>query len=177
MCGRSGGSRSLLSFLGFILLNPLTYVVALTLVHETSPCGHLSYVGIGLPSQSPSVPLAPLCTLPSVPSIHLRLQCGHRCFVPNAFFMDEELAIRVSGKHGKRREENLSLYLQETQRSFTPRGDLLLDAISHMVSSAETACSSLNLGCTLLPMYQASMGRWGALEFGESKRPPTTLST
>lgn len=174
MGGRSGGSSCLLSFLGFILLNSLTYVVALTLVHETSPCGHLSYIGIGLPSQSPSVPLAPLCTLP-VPSIHLRLQCGHRCFVPNAFFMkSKQSGCQESMGKGEKR---ICLCISKRPRPFTPRGDLLLDAISHMVSSAETACTSLNLGCTLLPMYQASMGRWGALEFRESKRPPTTLST
>lgn len=101
------GSGYLRSFLGFILLNSQTYMVALTLAHETSPCCHLSYIGIDLPFQSPSVPLAPLCTLPSI----LNSGCNVVLVV-----LSHTLPLQMkskqsglSGKQGQGREENLSV--------------------------------------------------------------------
>ena len=122
------GLRRLLSFLGFILQNSLTYIVSLTLALEMSPCGHLSYVRRVLLSQSPSVPLAPLCTLPSViPSIHLSLQHGHQLFCSICFpygWRVNTQGIRKAWE--KERWEPLSLYLWDPGFSclddYLPRG-------------------------------------------------------
>lgn len=97
------GEGYLHSFLGFILLNSLTYMVALTLAHETSPCGHLSSIGIDLPFQSPSAP--------SPVSFIFNSGCNV-VFVVLSHTLPLQMKSKpsgLSGKHGKGREENLSV--------------------------------------------------------------------
>lgn len=159
----SGGSGWLLSFLGFILWNSLTYMVFLTLALEMSSCGHLSYVRTDLLSQSPSVSLAPLCTFPSVvPPIHRSLQHEPppQLLCSTCFLYQWRVNSQGTRKVWKKeKRESLSLYLWDPGFScleVTSSWNLFV----MRYSSEETPCNSLNLGFTLLPMYQASTGGW-----------------
>ena len=76
----------------------------------------------------------------------------------------------VSKVWEKGRRESVSHCISKGQGPFTTRGDLPLITFPMWHSPTEIAGTSLTLCFTLLPMHQASMGMWDALEIDGSKR-------